>query len=842
MAASSLSSPPRTGISGRNNTNTNTGLFSPTNNSNASNNNINHYSVLDWIFPSSEVIVSDVVLGRGAFGEVRMGTWRNVSVACKRLHTLTDNNNTMNNNTGRNHGGSNNSNSHDMERLDSVGSSINNSVDFGMNNNNNSNSNNGIVGGVSADFLREVELLSQLRHPNLVLFLGIVVNGGAQTQTAGTYTQQALVQALQTQSPQLILTELMTCSLYDILETHKIRLQLPEILDMCTDIVCGLQYLHEHTPNAVIHSDINTKNILIGGNRAKIAGLGQAKWFPNALTNTPTLAMTTSNTHGIVPGAMAYTARVVFANNNCVGAFCDIMDIFSFGILCVHLCAGEYPRIDKRDSQLQLACSQVPVLAAMIQRCTHFVPTERPSARVIAADYLRTDVMSNDRYYPHAHRHTQSHAYTHPILCRQHLESTLQTHTSEIQTQLQANEKLLSIEATRWQNEHTRAVKAETELSALTLRYTQQEVVVTELTAEIQSQKNIIAALRTDKDALIQQTHNLLTEIVGLKETISNKYQVELASKDEQLTNTMLEALSLRTHIGTLESELANTHVALSEQVSTNEHTQQQLLAHMANNDELEERVEQTLNGWRVETDNKRKLADTIKKMSDSNGKLNAKILDLESEIKALNKQLSVYSALPAPEDIRTQFAEFQDEINTANKHIRSLQTDKHELEHRFSHAEESIATLTHKVHTLEHGTHTLQHSLQHTQSNLEDIQSKYHTQAEELAHTQSTLTHTQESLTHLQSVEQTLKQTIAELEQQAIVEAKRTQMLVAKAAAGAAELGLTQADYEREQALQNKHHHHHHHVPEHAAGEGGSSESKEREIELAAIELDEEE
>jgi hypothetical protein len=149
MAASSLSSPPRTGISGRNNTNTNTGLFSPTNNSNASNNNINHYSVLDWIFPSSEVIVSDVVLGRGAFGEVRMGTWRNVSVACKRLHTLTDNNNTMNNNTGRNHGGSNNSNSHDMERLDSVGSSINNSVDFGMNNNNNSNSNNGIVGGVS---------------------------------------------------------------------------------------------------------------------------------------------------------------------------------------------------------------------------------------------------------------------------------------------------------------------------------------------------------------------------------------------------------------------------------------------------------------------------------------------------------------------------------------------------------------------------------------------------------------------------------------------------------------------------------------------------------------------
>ena len=41
-----------------------------------------------WQFSEREVTISDKVLGRGAFGEVRVAKWRNIEVAAKRLHML----------------------------------------------------------------------------------------------------------------------------------------------------------------------------------------------------------------------------------------------------------------------------------------------------------------------------------------------------------------------------------------------------------------------------------------------------------------------------------------------------------------------------------------------------------------------------------------------------------------------------------------------------------------------------------------------------------------------------------------------------------------------------------
>ena len=68
---------------------------------------------------------------------------------------------------------------------------------------------------------QEVEMLSQLRHPNLLLFIGICVDNIKAGNT-------------------IILTELMPCSLYDILEgaagddSSKVILDLPDITDIGT--------------------------------------------------------------------------------------------------------------------------------------------------------------------------------------------------------------------------------------------------------------------------------------------------------------------------------------------------------------------------------------------------------------------------------------------------------------------------------------------------------------------------------------------------------------------------------------------------------------------------------
>ncbi len=157
---------------------------------------------------------------------------------------------------------------------------------------------------------KEISVLSQLRHPNLVLFLGIC-------------------EGLHMLEP-MILTELLPYSLYDLLEVKKHDLDLPDVLDFSSDIINGLDYLHRHQP-PIVHRDISSKNILIGDIKAKFAELGQAKVFGD----------TAISRQSGMPGAMAYAAPEVLT-----GKYSSKIDIFSFGVLLCQMSTGDYPRID----------------------------------------------------------------------------------------------------------------------------------------------------------------------------------------------------------------------------------------------------------------------------------------------------------------------------------------------------------------------------------------------------------------------------------------------------------------------------------------------------------------
>lgn len=162
--------------------------------------------------------------------------------------------------------------------------------------------------GAISNLKQEIEMLAELRHPNLVLFIGICGSLGDKS---------------------IILTELLSCSLYDLLEVKKAILDLPDVLDISIDIANGLNYLHSHHPT-IIHRDISSKNILLGGNRVKIADLGQAKIFGDSAMSRQTG----------MPGAMAYAAPEVLT-----GKYDEKIDIFSFGVLLCQMCIGDYPRI-----------------------------------------------------------------------------------------------------------------------------------------------------------------------------------------------------------------------------------------------------------------------------------------------------------------------------------------------------------------------------------------------------------------------------------------------------------------------------------------------------------------
>ncbi|KAA8516039.1 hypothetical protein F0562_019218 [Nyssa sinensis] len=93
---------------------------------------------------------------------------------------------------------------------------------------------------VKKTFLRELALWQNLRHPNIVQFLGVLKH-----------------------SDRLIfLTEyLRNGSLYDILR-KKGRLDQQTAVAYALDIARGMNYLHQHKPHAIMHRDLTPRNVL----------------------------------------------------------------------------------------------------------------------------------------------------------------------------------------------------------------------------------------------------------------------------------------------------------------------------------------------------------------------------------------------------------------------------------------------------------------------------------------------------------------------------------------------------------------------------------------------------
>jgi serine/threonine protein kinase len=96
-----------------------------------------------------------------------------------------------------------------------------------------------------ADIVREMNVQSHLRHPNLVLFLGM------------TYDPA-------THAPLSILTELLPYSLYDLLEVQKLVFEDVEAVGVGTDVLKALAYLHGQQP-PIVHRSASKFSCCNGG-------------------------------------------------------------------------------------------------------------------------------------------------------------------------------------------------------------------------------------------------------------------------------------------------------------------------------------------------------------------------------------------------------------------------------------------------------------------------------------------------------------------------------------------------------------------------------------------------
>ena len=254
---------------------------------------------------------------------------------------------------------------------------------------------------ITSQFAEELQLMSTLRHPNIVQFLGLCFFPGSRL-------------------PALVMERLLT-SLHDLLDPETNDAQPPPpIPDAPTplsfftvglkcrvlhNVASGLAYLHERSP-PIIHRDLSAKNVLLTVELVgKIADLGVARIVPR-IRAAATMTM--------APGASPYMPPEAIApakSNTEKSKYNASIDIFSFGVVAIFTIGEAFPcdplepnyfndsgllvartELQRRSEYMQsvnthlCACGQLRghlPLIQLIQQCLHNRSCNRPNIREV---------------------------------------------------------------------------------------------------------------------------------------------------------------------------------------------------------------------------------------------------------------------------------------------------------------------------------------------------------------------------------------------------------------------------------------------------------------------------
>ena len=220
-------------------------------------------------------------------------------------------------------------------------------------------------------FEQECRFLSEIRHPNIVQYLGMV------------YDSQSGLPVL--------LMELMDESLTHFLEQSTTRLLYHVQVDINHDIALALAYLHS---NDIIHRDLSSNNVLLigPGYRAKVTDFGMSKFTEMHPHMTPLTKC---------PGTAAYMAPEALQEEPVYSAR---LDIFQAGVLMVQIITRKFPdptratrritdprsptevmlmpvpEMERRHNHLSLIADAHPMLG-LVRDCLKDKDTDRPTTQ-----------------------------------------------------------------------------------------------------------------------------------------------------------------------------------------------------------------------------------------------------------------------------------------------------------------------------------------------------------------------------------------------------------------------------------------------------------------------------
>ncbi|CAJ2649910.1 unnamed protein product [Trifolium pratense] len=166
-----------------------------------------------------------------------------------------------------------------------------------------------------SEFLKEVEILSQLHHPNMVLLLGACPENGC-----------------------LVYEYLENGSLEDYLLNRSGKPPLPWFFRfrIIFEMACGLSFLHNSKPEPIVHRDIKPGNILLDRNYvSKISDVGLAKLISDAVPDN-----ITEYRESVLAGTLHY----MDPEYQRTGTVRPKSDVYAFGVIILQLITARHAR------------------------------------------------------------------------------------------------------------------------------------------------------------------------------------------------------------------------------------------------------------------------------------------------------------------------------------------------------------------------------------------------------------------------------------------------------------------------------------------------------------------
>ncbi len=224
-------------------------------------------------------------------------------------------------------------------------------------------------------FIDECKILSSLRHPNVVQYLGTFDIEGAL----------------------VLLMELMDESLTKYLKGSKSPIPYHTQISICHDIALALAFLHFH---GIIHRDLSSNNILLAGDkRAKVTDFGVAT----------KKRRTEMEKHTAKPGTPVYMPRETIGGEgeDDNPEYDQQIDCFSLGVLGIQILTRQYPaptnlivknslvpELERRKNDIGLVKDQNHPILTKAKEC--LADEHRPSAEHLSRYF--EDLKSKESY------------------------------------------------------------------------------------------------------------------------------------------------------------------------------------------------------------------------------------------------------------------------------------------------------------------------------------------------------------------------------------------------------------------------------------------------------------